>query len=59
VQNKILTSPDPKSVEKASTPDIQQENPETPLEADNQQTTQIEQYPGEEDDDASGDGKSK
>ena len=59
VQNKILTTPDPKTVEITSIPDIQGEAPETPLDTVEQQVTQIEKYPGEEDDDASGDGKAK
>jgi hypothetical protein len=60
VQNKVITSPDPKLVATASIAGIQEDRPETPIEAPSGQVTQIANYPGEEGDvDASGAGKSE
>ena len=58
MRNQAVTTPEPKSVASASKAGVQQEVtevtrvPETPLESTAQQVTPIEQYPGEEKDDA-------
>jgi hypothetical protein len=58
MRNQAVTAPEPKLVEIASKPDVEEVQAETPLESIKQQVTPIAKYPGEgAKDDASSSGK--